>query len=204
MYLLLSGKLPFLGKTKEDLLKQAGFGVQYNSILMYLSKLDPIWMMVSEECKDLLSRMLTFDYKNRITINLALQHPWFKKETDIRGELGKDLTISLHNLKKFRTQITFQKAVLSYLASQHIGENDEKKLREQFAILDIDKNGYISKDELVIAFEKTYGKNKKALQEADKVMKNLDVNQNGSIDYNGISFYKLTKIRIFNGKFESE
>lgn len=129
--------------------------------------------------------MLTLDYKSRISAEKALLHPWFAdKESFTDG--NADLSVTLANLKNFRTQLTFQKAVLSYLASQQTKSEEEERFRQEFVYLDIDKNGLISKQELIIAFEKMYGKSKKAQQEAEKVMKNLDVNQNGFIDYNGI------------------
>lgn len=36
-----------------------------------------VWQSTSGECKELLLRMLAKDPKDRITVDEALQHPWF-------------------------------------------------------------------------------------------------------------------------------
>ena len=40
--------------------------------------LEPEWDEVSEEAKDLVRRLLTFDPSKRISASDAIQHPWIK------------------------------------------------------------------------------------------------------------------------------
>jgi len=82
--------------------------------------------------------------------------------------------------------MTFQKAVLTYIASQQLSKAEEKKLRETFEYLDEDKNGSISKEELVKGYLIVYKEEAKAKQEVERVMRHIDLNQNGTVDYNGI------------------
>ena len=39
------------------------------------------WMFISQEAKDLVSRMLEVDPDQRITVEEALAHPWIKVES---------------------------------------------------------------------------------------------------------------------------
>ena len=59
--------------------------------------------MRSQESKDLINRMLTYNAKERITAKEALKHPWFKKE--LHPALDQDLARShLKNLMSFRVR----------------------------------------------------------------------------------------------------
>lgn len=88
--------------------------------------------------------------------------------------------------------MTFQKAVLAYIASQQLSKAEEKKLRETFELIDEDKNGSISKEELIKSYFIVYKDENKAKFEVERVMRHIDINQNGSIDYNGI----VTSLKI--------
>lgn len=68
LYLLISGKVPFDGATDNEIIKniKAG-GLKFS---------EPIWGTLSDNAKDLISKMLTNDLEKRISINDALMHPW--------------------------------------------------------------------------------------------------------------------------------
>eukprot|EP00826_Nyctotherus_ovalis_P037587 TRINITY_DN3439_c0_g1_i26.p2 TRINITY_DN3439_c0_g1~~TRINITY_DN3439_c0_g1_i26.p2 ORF type:complete len:191 (+),score=58.68 TRINITY_DN3439_c0_g1_i26:3214-3786(+) len=148
MYLLLIGRPPFYEKTKEDTveaIKRANpdFACNFPFILA------PAWKAVDKEAKDLLSRMLTKDPLVRITANEAVQHPWLRKYAYLsKEEENENLIQSLRNLKNFRAETILQKAVLSYIASQEIDPQEEKKLKHLFDTIDTDKSGQISFQEL--------------------------------------------------------
>lgn len=124
--------------------------------------------------------------ENRISAFEALNDPWISKQCLSKEIHEEELSISLQKLRCFHTQMTFQKAILAYMASQQLGKSEEKKLRETFEILDIDKNGSLSRDELLKGYMMIYKDEKRAKYEVERVMTKLDLNQNGSIDYNGI------------------
>lgn len=69
MYLLLSGRCPFNGATEDAILDEVMAG-----------KLDltgPVWDKVSTDAKNLLSRMLTYDYQKRPFAKDLPTDPWF-------------------------------------------------------------------------------------------------------------------------------
>jgi len=59
MYILLSGNQPFNGSSLKEILSKIQEGkINYKH---------PIWKMISAEARDLLNKMLTYDYTKRIT-----------------------------------------------------------------------------------------------------------------------------------------
>jgi len=119
-----------------------------------------------------------------LTASYALKDPWIRKYAKPKNSESEELKNSLDGLRTFRTQMTFQKAVLAYIASQELTKSEEKKLKDAFDFIDIDKNGIISREELVNAYLQLYNDENLAIKEANRVMMRIDINQNGSIDYN--------------------
>ncbi len=185
LYLLLSGKPPFYEKSKD---------ATKNAIMMQAVEFkDEVWSGVSPLAKDLITKMLDRDQKTRINAETALKHPW------INGTPAKDsphggerIVESLRNLRNFKAQNTFQKAVLSYIASQQMDMAMERKMRELFSSLDTDRNGQITEQELVNGYEKLHHSITLARRDALAVMRRADVNKNGVIDYNEFIMANLT------------
>lgn len=70
MYILLSGKSPFVGKTLDEIYESVTNGApDYTS---------DNWEGVSENAKDLVKNLLKTDPDQRFTTYEALKHPWFK------------------------------------------------------------------------------------------------------------------------------
>jgi calcium/calmodulin-dependent serine protein kinase len=69
MFVLLSGKLPFVGSNKRifELITSGDFSME-----------GPEWDNISEYGKDLIRKMLQLDPNERITASQALEHPWIK------------------------------------------------------------------------------------------------------------------------------
>lgn len=66
LYAMLCGQLPFTGKTPNEVIEKIKKGIFEF----------PIEIELSTAVKDLIARMLTVDYKKRITINDIRSHPW--------------------------------------------------------------------------------------------------------------------------------
>lgn len=147
--------------------------------------LEPIWNKISNYAKEFIKKLLCYNPEDRISAIEALNDPWIVKSTTKEFN-EEDLIIPLEKLRCFKTQMTFQKAVLAYIASQQLSKKEEKKLREVFEILDEDKNGTISREELTKGYMIVYKDENRAKSDVERVMRHIDINQNGSIDYNGI------------------
>lgn len=96
LYILLSGKPPFYGDDDSEILNSVKRGT-YS-----LSGHD--WKNISNEAKDLIKQMLTYDPAQRITADQALVHPWIKKK--VNEKIDPKTTVSaLNNLRTFRVNI---------------------------------------------------------------------------------------------------
>ena len=73
LYILLSGSPPFYDEDNFILFEKIK-NVEYNFHA-------PIWKSISEEAKDLISRLLVKDPEKRLTPDDVLMHPWFMKES---------------------------------------------------------------------------------------------------------------------------
>ena len=57
------------------------------------------WTKVSDDAKDLVKKLLCYDYNNRIEAEEALKHPWFKK---ISSNSNLNKNILKMNIKKLQ------------------------------------------------------------------------------------------------------
>jgi len=93
LYILLSGKPPFDGNDDKEIVNSVRLGTYSLS--------GPEWKNISAEAKDLIKKMLTYEITQRISAELALNHPWIKKK--VAEPVDPKATISaLQNLRAFR------------------------------------------------------------------------------------------------------
>ncbi len=187
LYLLITGGPPFYGDTRDSIIAQIKAakidygGTNPNHTLMVA----PVWSAVSPDCKSLLKRMLTYDPAKRISAGDAMKHPFIVANIEQHSISGEDLRVSLSNLRNFRTQKLLQKAVLTYIASQQLLQQDEAKFRKIFDTFDLNRDGQLTIEELIQGYTRLYGDPKKAKKQAEQIMRNIDLNHNGFIEYNG-------------------
>ena len=68
---------------------------------------EPEWADVSEEAKDLVKKLLTYDPEKRINALDAINHPWIKKMATADKVNKEVATKSLQNLQNFRVTFPF-------------------------------------------------------------------------------------------------
>jgi calcium-dependent protein kinase len=68
----LSGKPPFDGNDDKEIVNSVRMGTY--------SITGPEWKNISNEAKDLIKKLLTYDMNARITAEQALNHVWIKKK----------------------------------------------------------------------------------------------------------------------------
>ena len=72
LYIMLSGKVPFPGKTESEIMSNVMKGeFHFNH---------PAFQKVSEESKDLIRKCLVKDINKRLSAPEALNHSWFKSK----------------------------------------------------------------------------------------------------------------------------
>ena len=120
---------------------------------------------VSEECKDLIRKLLALNQEERLSGQEALNHKWFKNYDDGLMEEGKAATTTgsgiknqatfcnlisdevVARLRSFKGQSSFKKAAMNILVKTAT-EEEVDDLRAQFMAIDTDGTGMIKAQEL--------------------------------------------------------
>ncbi|KAI5665911.1 hypothetical protein M9H77_15764 [Catharanthus roseus] len=141
-YILLCGSRPFWARTESGI---------FRTVL----KADPSfeeqpWPALSSEAKDFVKRLLNKDPRKRMTAAQALSHPWIKNSNDIKVPL--DILV-LKLMKAYMRSSALRKAALRAL-SKTLTVDELFYLKEQFALLEPNKNGTISLENIKAALMK--------------------------------------------------
>ena len=104
---------------------------------------------MSDEGKDLISKLLIVDPDLRLSGPLALKHPWFKKFKKIEKGCDEDLLDPniINSLKQYRGVSTLKKAAMNLLVKM-LDSKDIEGLRDVFLQMDKDGTGMITALEL--------------------------------------------------------
>ena len=139
LFIMVTGKLPFRGKSKNEVFERIKEG-EYDTNILTRSK-------CSREVKDLIRKMLVTAHEKRITVECALQHIWFKQfEKNENINLVVDQKI-IESLKQFQYHNLLQKEIKYYLAKL-CSDKEIIKLKHAFEAIDKDKSGEIEYDEI--------------------------------------------------------
>ena len=185
MYYLLVGHPPFDGKAENEI---------FDSIIRKPLDLNIEELKnVSDECKDLISKLLERNVNKRIKAKNALEHNFFKsgiKMKKIVGGMENKQTEKVLNHwirlqkthKEKRNAGTFKKAVIAYLALNFVGKEEEKKMKNLFYKLSNGNNKFLINKE---NFAKTIREvtNNYTDEEINELFEKLDENKSGIIEY---------------------
>lgn len=83
-----------------------------------------------------------------------------------------------------------------YIVTNFLGKNEREELQQTFMALDKNADGKLSREELIDGYTEIYGSIDLAEKEVDCIMKNVDVDHNGYIDYSGT--FSLIVDRVLN------
>jgi calcium/calmodulin-dependent protein kinase I len=103
IFLLLSGNLPFMGRSQKELFKKIVSGkFEFD---------DDDWCDVSDEAKDLVTQLLILDPDQRLTSADALKHKWMKASNDRLSRMA--LTGTSQRLKTFNARMKLRSAMIA-------------------------------------------------------------------------------------------
>ena len=175
MYILLTGKVPFPGDTEEEIFEKIK-KCQYNFN-------DPKFNNVSENCKDLIRKLLEPNINKRIKASEALRHPFFTETFNPNKALteNKDLSVfnTLINIKPYPSK--FHEAITVFLCANYINKDEEKRLREVFRYIDKEGKNFLTKKSI----DNRLKENGYLVpnEKLDHIFKCLDNDSNGTIEY---------------------
>ncbi len=184
MYYLLSAKFPFDGKTEEEIF----YNIENQELNLNIPELENI----SDDCKDLISKLMERDANKRIKAKKALEHSFFKtgiKMKKIVGGMENKQTekvlnewIKLQNTHRQSNAGIFKKAVLAYMALNFVEKEEEKKMKNLFYKLSGgNRNFLITKENFALTIKQV--SDNYTDEEIDKLFDKLDDNKSGIIEY---------------------
>ncbi|OIV95538.1 hypothetical protein TanjilG_10926 [Lupinus angustifolius] len=146
-------------------------------VMLYilLCGVPPFW---AEPARDLVSKMLNSDPKQRLTAYEVLNHPWIKEDGEAPDKPLDNAV--LNRLKQFRAMNQFKKVALRVIAGC-LSEEEIMGLKEMFKGMDTDNSGTITIEELKQGLAKQG--TKLSEQELKQLMEAADADGNGTIDY---------------------
>ena len=190
MYILLSGEPPFYGDTEEEIfekIKKCKYN--FNS---------PKFNNVSENCKDLIRKLLEPNIKKRIKASEALRHPFFTEAFNPIKALteNRDLSVlsTIVNIKPLPSK--FHETIVAFICVNYINKDEEKRLREVFRYIDKDGKNFLTKKSI----EKCLKENGYLVtsEKLDYIIKSFDSDSNGTIEYQEFLRAVCDKESLFN------
>ena len=193
MYLLLSARPPFGGETEDEINQKILLG-KYDTISAPFNSL-------SKNCLNLLSKLLELNVNKRFSAEEALNHPWFKdNNSKFYFHHLKDESIInnlLDNLKNYQNITILQKISMAYLIHNYPQMKDVINASKLFNKIDEDDDCIINKKELLEGLKTKYNTNIKE-EDVEQIFKNIDLNNNGHIDYEEFVAAAVNKRKFMN------
>ena len=199
MYILLTGEPPFLGNNEDEIFS--------NVLNNQLNLNHPKLKNVTDNCKDLIKKLLIKNADKRILAADALKHPFFntginignllmgkfkENETILRGMLRRNLT--------GKKSAKFKEVVIAYISLNFCDQDVEKKARKIFMEMSVGKGKHflITKDIFVLKMEqicKDLNKN-----EIEELFDKMDDNKTGNIEYEELIRALTDKEKLLSDK----
>ena len=200
MYILLTGRPPFNGSNKSEIMKKILIGV-------YDKEKYP-WGILSDDAKDLIKGLLQLNPNMRYDAKAALQHPWFdtnkvKSSKFCYNIKTKSLNKLLENLCNYKADNILRCAVIAYLVHNNTQLNQAHEAIKLFNRIDKNGDGRITREELFDGLQQFLKKsNTENLREkVDCIFNNIDLDHNNYIEYEEFVRAAIDKEYFLNEQF---
>ena len=141
------------------------------------------WSSVSKAAKDLVKKMLQKHASQRVSASEALNDPWVRMFTE-KSKVQKPICVNaLTQLRGFQCERKLQQAVVAYIANSMATKKQEDRMLEIFKQFDTNHDGILSMEEVREGFKEFLGEQIMFEAELQKIFKQVDMNQNGQIEY---------------------
>ncbi|XP_074557184.1 calcium-dependent protein kinase 28 isoform X1 [Curcuma longa] len=170
-YILLCGRRPFWDRTEDGIFRE-----------VLKNKPDfrrKPWPQVSDSAKDFVKKLLVKDPRARLTAAQALSHPWVR-EGGSASEIPLDISV-LSNMRQFVKYSRLKQFALRAIAST-LDEEELADLKDQFEVIDVDKSGLISLEEMRQALAKDVPWRLRGPR-VPEILQAIDSNTDGLVDF---------------------
>ena len=190
MYIMLCGEPPFQGENEEEIFASIKNG-KYSFNKDQFSN-------VSENCKDLIRRLLNPNKSKRIKASEALKHKFFKDNYDsnITNKIDKNLLKKILEVRKLPSK--FHELIEAYLCFNFIKKDEEKQLTQAFRAFDHKGKNRLSYND----FRKTFEENGVDISK-EKIFKIIDIidsDGNNLIEYQEFLRAMCDKKELYSDK----
>ena len=193
MYILLSGRPPFGGDDDREIMDNVKKGKYYLESSPFNK--------ISKSAIDLIKKLLVMEVNKRINAQDALNHPWFKeqKAKELYNQIKDENIIKklLSNLKKYKRNSVIQETALAYLVHNFPQMKDVVNACKLFNQIDINGDGKITKAELLKGLSSKI-KSSTLENDVNEIYKNLDMDNNGFIEYEEFVRAAVSKEKFMN------
>eukprot|EP01084_Bolivina_argentea_P023963 44750_1 len=165
-YVLVTGKPPFFGRDNKGILKKIMTG-KYPW---------PRDVKLSRPCKNFIRCLLQLDCHKRMSPSDALKHPFLTGDAS-EVSLG---SAYLQNIGDFYSGNVLKKMIVNNMIVD-MGRDEKKILIRAFREIDLDRNGFIERDEIITYLKKCGRSTEDAKQAATQMMNVMDPRKTGQI-----------------------
>jgi calcium-dependent protein kinase len=175
MYILLCGEPPFQGETEDEIFANVKKG--------YIDFTKKKFNNVSENCIDLIKKLLSKNKKNRIRASEALNHKFFTENFNPNKALtqNKDLNILKRFISLEKLPSKLHEVVVAYCCFNFINQEEEKQLRGLFRFMDTGNKNKLTMEDFKKAFSEAHLM--VSTYELKKIMNILDSDGSNLIEY---------------------
>ena len=205
-FMLLSGARPFPGKGKEQIFQLIAKGSPNYDLLTKYHK-------EGREVIDFISQCLNKNYDHRPTISQLFASKWMRRYSHLNQGMSENqqienfltdekVDVGLH-LYKFKEATNFQSGVTSLLVNLKLGEDEFNKLRRVFVLLDTDRDGQLSLQELeeqMGQVEKVFLNVLGRIPNWKALVSSIDSDENGRVNYEEFLTAASNKAKLFSDK----
>ena len=175
MYMLLSNKAPFGGRSDRDIIRNV-MGGEYNK--NFIKNCSPNTL-------ELIGKLLEKDYKKRINADMAMNHVFFNqfKIKELLNDIDQSMIIKfINNLKNYKCNSIIQETALAYLVHNYPDLEEIENAGKLFNKIDINGDGKITSDILYKGITR-YIPNQVSKKDILDIFEKLDRDHNNYIGY---------------------
>ncbi|CAG9319541.1 unnamed protein product [Blepharisma stoltei] len=174
LYILLTGKPPFSGKSEAEILHNVKYGIILTD--------GPHFHKISEGARDLMRKLLERDVSKRITAQESLAHSWLQSYKALDFPTSDQILNIFTQLSSFNASVKLRSAIFTFITTHLVTQEEKRELQKSFRMLDQNGDGRVSKEELLKIYNEVVGglNNETVI---DRIMNNVDTDGSGFIDY---------------------
>lgn len=180
MYLLLCGYPPFISEHLDSLQEKIKKGK-----FEFVQK---DWANISKEGRTLVEKLLILNPKKRISSNQALNDPWINMHLKARNKemekkvKGSELQVNT-KIRKFSGLHSLELAVMSFIVRQTSTNNQANQLRDIFKLMDVNREGRLTYQELSDGYKKFFKNTPLSHDEYMEIVKSFDRDGNENVEF---------------------